>query len=260
MYLRKPLVAVATLILCSSAFAAAEKPFVTVNGKPVSQSLADVFIKEQTAQGNADTPELRDAVKEELIKREAVVQAARAKGVDKRPDVAARAAFASQGVLIDAFIQDYLRSNPISEETKKAEYEKIKGTLTAKEYKARHILVEAEADAQAIIAKLDGGAKFEDLAKDSKDPGSKDNGGDLGWNQAGAYVKPFSDALVALEKGSYTKAPVRTQFGYHVILSEGSRTSEPPPFERIQDQLTQHLQQQQVAKLISDIRQKAKVK
>lgn len=244
----------------TQALAAADKPLATVNGKAISQSYADVFVREQLAKGVADSPELRNAVREELIRREALVQAARAKGVDKSPEVKARVEFAQQEVLIGAFIQKHLSDNPISDEKAKAEYEKMKAGMTAREYKARHILVESEADAKAIIAKLDGGAKFEDLAKESKDPGSKANGGDLGWNQPSAFVKPFSDAMVALEKGKYTQSPVQTDFGYHVILTEDSRTSEPPAFEQIKPQLLQHLQQQEVGKLIAQIREKAKVK
>lgn len=250
------------IVLCTSipVGAASEKPLVSVNGKAISQAYADVFIKEQVAKGATDNKELRDAVREELIRREALVQAARAKGIDKTAEVKARVEFAQQEVLIGAFIQDFLRKNPISDDKAKSEYEKIKANLTAREFKARHILVESEADAKAIIGKLDDGASFAELAKDSKDPGSKDKGGDLGWNQPNAFVKPFSDAMVALEKGKYTKTPVKTDFGYHVILSEDSRTPEPPAFEQVKPQLMQHMQQQEVARLVAQVREKAKIK
>ena len=169
----------------TQALAAADKPLASVNGKAISQSYADVFVREQIAKGAADNQQLRDAVREELVRREALVQAARAKGIDKSPEVKARVTFAQQEVLIGAFIQKHLSDNPISDETAKAEYEKMKAGMTTREYKARHILVESEADAKAIIAKLDGGAKFDDLAKQSKDPGSKDKGGDLGCGGSG---------------------------------------------------------------------------
>jgi peptidyl-prolyl cis-trans isomerase C len=248
------------LCACLPAGAASDKPLVTVNGKAIAQSYADVFVKEQVTKGAEDNQQLRDAVREELIRREALVQAARAKGIDKSAEVKARVEFAQQEVLIGAFIQDHLRKNPITDEKAKAEYEKMKAGMTAREYKARHILVESEADAKAIIAKLDSGTAFADLAKDSKDPGSKDNGGDLGWNQPNAFVKPFAEAMVALEKGKYTKTPVKSDFGYHVILTEDSRTSEPPAFEQIKPQLLQHLQQQEVGKLVAQVREKAKIK
>lgn len=240
------------------AAAPAAKAFATVNGKEIPQSVADTFIKDQRGQSPND-PKFREAVREELVRREAVAQAAQAKGLDKDPEIKARIALARQEVLIRALVQDHLGKNPVNEATAKAEYDKMKGEMVTREYKARHILVESEADAKAIIAKLDSGAKFEDLAKDSKDTGSKENGGDLGWNQPDAFVKPFAEAMVALEKGAYSKAPVQSQFGFHVIRLDDTRMSDPPPFDQIKDQLTQHLQQQEIAKLVADIRAKAKV-
>jgi peptidyl-prolyl cis-trans isomerase C len=248
-----------SLSLATQAAPPAAKPYATVNGKAIPQHVADAFLNDQTAQGAPDNEELRKAVREELIRREAIAQAARAKGIDKQPEVQARVALVQQETLIRAFIQDHVKKNPISETALKAEYEKIKGTLTAPEFKSRHILFENEADAKAAIAKLEGGADFAGLAKDSKDPGSKDKGGDLGWNVAQSFVPPFAEALGKLEKGQFTKVPVRTQFGYHVILVEDRRMSEPPTLDQIKDQLTQHLQQQQIAKLVGDIREKAKV-
>jgi peptidyl-prolyl cis-trans isomerase C len=235
------------------------KVIAKVNGVAIPQSAADAFVAEQAAQGVPDTEELRKAVRNELVRREVVAQAAKAKGLEKDPDVATQIALQRQAVLIRAYIQDYLKNNPTSDEALRAEYEKIKGQMAGKEYKARHILVETEAEAKAIIDKLTLGEKFENLAKVSKDPGSKDNGGDLGWSQPNAYVKPFADALVSLEKGKYTTTPVKSEFGYHVILLEDQRTAEPPAFEHLRGQLAQHLQQQKIEKLITDLTAKAKV-
>lgn len=230
-----------------------------VNGVAIPQSAADAFVAEQAAQGVPDTEELRSAVRNELVRREVVAQAAKAKGLEKDPDVATQIALQRQAVLIRAYIQDYLKNNPTTDESLRAEYEKIKGQMAGKEYKARHILVETEAEAKSIIDKLTLGEKFENLAKASKDPGSKDKGGDLGWSQPNAYVKPFADVLTSLEKGKYTTTPVKSEFGYHVILLEDQRTAEPPAFEHLRGQLVQHLQQQKIEKLISELTAKAKV-
>lgn len=166
---------------------------------------------------------------------------------------------AKQAVLIRAFLQDYVRANPVSDAQLKAEYEGIKSNLGNTEYKARHVLVDKEEDAKAIIAKLEKGEKFADLAKQSKDPGSKDKGGELGWSSPSAYVKPFGEALGKLKKGEYTKAPVKSDFGYHVIQLDDSRALTPPPFEQVKQQLQQRASQMQVEQLVKELRAKAKV-
>ena len=151
-------------------------------------------------------------------------------------------------------------AHPVSDADVKAEYDKIKSQLGDKEYKARHILVEKEEEAKAIIAKLDKGEKIDDLAKQSKDPGSKDKGGDLGWANPASFVKPFADALSKLEKGKYTTTPVKTDFGYHVIKLEDTRPLKAPAFDEVKGQLKQRLEQQRVEKHIAELRSKAAVK
>ena len=245
--------------MMSASALAAGKAFVTVNGSAVSQNLADTFLAEQKAQGAPDSPELKNAVREELIRRELLLQEAKKAGLDKRADVATQADAARQAIFIRAYVQEFLKKNPISDAQLKTEYDKIKAQLGNTEYKARHILVQNEADAKAIIDNLKKGAKFEELAKQSIDPGSKDNGGDLGWASAGNFVKPFSDALVGLSKGKYTEAPVKTDFGYHVILLEDSRPLNVPPFEEIKPRLLQQAQTQQIGKMVDGLRAKAKI-
>jgi peptidyl-prolyl cis-trans isomerase C len=230
-----------------------------VNGVAIPKSRADAVIAEQVAQGGADTPELRTQVREELVRREVLAQEAKKKGLDKRPDVSAQMALAQQAVLIRAFVQDYAKANPIPEDQIKKEYEAITSQLGKKEYKARHILVEKEDEAKSIIEKLKGGGKFDELAKQSKDPGSKDKGGDLGWSMPANYVKPFADAMMALEKGKYTAAPVKSDFGYHVIQLDDVRDAKFPTLDEAKPGLTQRLQQQQVEKIMADLRAKAKV-
>ena len=254
----KPLIALSAALVFSCA-AYAQQPIATVNGTPISKSMADLFANEQLAQGAQDSPEFRNAVREELIRRQLLTQEAKKAGIDKRADVVAQIEAGRQAQLVRAYIQDYLQKHPISDAQLKSEYERIKSQLGSTEYKARHVLVATEDEAKAIIAALKKGEKIETLAKQSKDPGTKDNGGDLGWNSAGAFVKPFADALAALSKGKFTETPVQTNFGYHVILLEDARPLTPPTFEEAKGQLAQQLQGQQIAKMIEELRAKAKV-
>lgn len=233
--------------------------FASVNGVPIPQVTAETFIAEQVAQGTPDSPELRKAVRDELIRREVVSQAAKADKIDKAPETLAQIELSKQAILIRAYVQNYLKKNPTNEDAIQAEYARLKANSSAKEYKSRHILVETEDEAKAIIGKLNAGEKFESLATQSKDPGSKETGGDLGWSQPKDFVKPFADAVTALEKGKFTAAPVKTEFGWHVIQLEDSRTAEPPPYEHIKAQLTQHVQQQKIEALINSLQSKAKI-
>ncbi|HSG24340.1 MAG TPA: peptidyl-prolyl cis-trans isomerase [Azonexus sp.] len=238
---------------------AQSKAFVTVNGQPIPQSVYDAFVAEQKAQGTPDTPELKNAVKEELIRREILAQEAKKKGLDKKGNIQGQVELAKQAVLIRAFLSEYVQAHPITEAQLKAEYDVIKANLGSTEYKTRHILVADEEEAKGIIAKLDKGEKFSELAKVSKDPGSKDKGGELGWSSPNAYVKPFAEALGKLKKGEYTKTPVKSDFGYHVIMLEDSRPANPPPYEQVKPQLQQRAAQQQVEQLVKELRGKAKV-
>ena len=256
-----PKLATALLVgtMMSASALAAGNTFVTVNGVAVSQNLANVFIAEQKAQGAPDSAELRNAVREELIRRELLIQEAKKAGIDKKPDVAAQAEAARQAFFVRAYIQEYVKKNPISDAQLSAEYDKIKVQLGSTEYKARHILVVGEDDAKAIIAKLKNGGKFEELAAQSIDPGSKDNGGDLGWASPGNFVKPFGDALSSLANGKYTETPVKSEFGYHVIMLEDSRPLTPPAFAEVKPRLLQQAQSQQINKMVESLRAKAKV-
>lgn len=245
--------------MMSASLMAAGNAFVTVNGVAVSQNLANVFIAEQKAQGAPDTPELKAAVREELIRRELLIQEAKKAGIDKKPEVAAQAEAARQAFFVRAYIQEYVKKNAISDAQLQADYEKIKAQLGNTEYKARHILVVSEDVAKAIIVNLDKGAKFDELAKQSIDPGSKDNGGDLGWASSGNFVKPFSDALTGLTKGKYTATPVKSDFGYHVIMLEDTRPLNVPSFDELKPRLLQQAQSQQINKMVEGLRAKAKV-
>lgn len=251
--------AVAPVAAAEKKAATGEKPIAVVNGKSIPANRADALIAAQIARGQPDSDSLRKAVQEELVRREILVQEAQKTGIDKKPDVQAQMDLARQGVLIGAYLSNFLRSHPVTDEAIKKEYEVIRATLGDKEYKARHILVENEDDAKAIVAKLKGGEKFEELAKQSKDPGSKERGGDLGWASGGSFVKPFQAALVKLEKGKYTEAPVKTDFGWHVILLDDSRELKAPALEEVKAEISQRLQQKIVEQQIAELRSKAKV-
>lgn len=231
----------------------------TVNGKPIAKAKAELLVNMQKAQGRPDSEDLRRAVKDRLVTLEVVSQEAQKKGLDKKPEVQAQADLARQDVLINAYLADYVRSHPVSPEAVKKEYDAYTATMGDKEYKARHILVEKEEEAKDIIARLKKGDKFEDLAKQSKDPGSRDKGGDLDWSVPANYVKPFADALTKLQKGQYTDTPVKTNFGWHVILLEDSRAFTPASLEELKPQIIQSLQRQLVDQHVQELLRKAKV-
>ncbi|MDR2614580.1 MAG: peptidylprolyl isomerase [Candidatus Accumulibacter sp.] len=234
--------------------------FVRVNGSPIPQNFADTFIAEQTSKGVPDSPELRNAVREELIRRELLLQQAKSANLDKNPTIVAQAEAAKQATFIRSYIQQYVEKHPIQDEKLQAEYDRIKAQVGNTEYKTRHILVKEESEAKAIIDQLKGDlGKFDELAKQSIDQGSKDRGGDLGWASSANYVKPFADALTALKKGKFTEKPVQSQFGYHVILLEDTRPMTFPSFEEAKPRLLQQAQQQQVTQMVEDLRAKAKV-
>lgn len=243
----------------TTAAASGDSKPITVNGTVIPKDRGDALFTEQLAQGTPDSPELRNAIKEEVIRREILAGEARKKGLEKNPMLKAQMELAQQAVLIRAYMQDFVRTHPVSDADAQKEYDSIKAQLGSKEYKSRHILVEKEDDAKAIIAKLQKGEKFDELAKQSKDPGSKDKGGDLGWSAPSAYVKPFSDALTKLEKGAFTAIPVKSDFGYHVIKLEDVRDLKVPSFEEAKPQISQRLQQKMVEEHILSLRKSAKV-
>ena len=233
---------------------------VVVNGVVIPQSRIDAMSKELTAQGQPDTPERTAAIKDELVNREVLAQAAVKRGLDKNPDVAAQMEMARQAVLVRALFENEMKANPITDADLQKQYETFKAQMGTNEYKVRHILVEKEDDAKAIIADLNKGGDFAKIAKDkSKDPGSKDNGGDLDWGPSARYVKPFADTVTKLPKGQTTTAPVKTDFGYHVIRVDDVRPLKVPEFAELKEQFRQRAQQAQVQKLVQDLRSKAKV-
>jgi peptidyl-prolyl cis-trans isomerase C len=232
---------------------------VTVNGKPIPKARLDFIVKQRATQGQPDNEQARQAILDNLITQEVVSQEADRRGFAKTPDVRTQLELLRQQVLVQAVVQDHLKTHPVKDEEMLAEYNKVKASRGDKEYKARHILVDKDAEAKEIIAQLKKGTKFEELAKQSKDPGSKEKGGDLDWNPPSTFVKPFADALAKLEKGKYTETPVQTQFGWHVIQLDDVRALQFPAFDTVKQQLLSRMQEQEVQKFVAGLRSKAKI-
>ena len=233
----------------------------TVNGKPITKANVDEFVKLLGTQGATDSPQLREQVKEELINRQVMVQAAEAAGLLKDPTITVELELARQGILVRALMADYLKKNPITDAKIQAEYDKLKQAEDGKfEYEVRHILVEDEKTANDMQAKLKAkSAKFEDLAKSSKDPGSAEKGGNLGWAADSNYVEPFAKAVAATPKGQLSEKPVQSQFGWHVIEVLDKRPVAFPPLEQVRKELEQMMREQTLAAYQADLRSKAKV-
>jgi len=259
MKLTRYAVLVAGLMLAAAAHAQGD-PLAKVNGVTIPQSRADILLKEMAAQGRPDTPEMRDAIKQELVNREIVAQEAVKKGLHKRPEVATQIDLQRQAVLINAYLQDYLKAHPVSDDDLRKEYERVKESAGSREYKVRHILVESEDEAKQIIAQIRKGGSFDKIAAEkSKDQGSKGRGGDLDWATPARYVPAFGQAITKLKKGQMTDAPVQTQFGWHIIRVDDERPSKFPSLEEAKPQIEQQMRQQTVNKAFTDLRAKAKV-
>ena len=232
----------------------------TVNGVAVPQARADFLMQQQQQRGAPDNEQMRGAVREELINREVIAQEAQRAGVPNSAEVKAQLDMVRQEIIVGAFLRDYARKHPITDAEIQKEYDRAKSQHGDKEYKARHILVETEDQAKNLIAELKKGAKFEDLAsKNSKDTGSAQRGGDLDWNVPGTFDKLFSDAMVKLEKGKYSEAPVKTRFGYHIIQVDDVRPAKFAALGEVRPRIQQMLVQNKIDELIKGLRAKAKI-
>jgi peptidyl-prolyl cis-trans isomerase C len=231
-----------------------------VNGVPVPKSRLDAMILQQQQRGTPDNEQTRAMVRDELVNREIVAQEAAKAGLAKNPEVQAQIDSARQEILVGAYVRDWLRKHPVTDTEVQQEYDRAKGQTGDQEYKARHILVETEDQAKAMIADLKKGAKFEELAtKNSKDSGTKERGGDLDWNVPGVFDKQFSEAMTKLEKGKYTETPVRTRFGFHVIQLDDVRAVKFPALAEVKPRIQQQLVQGKIEELVRGLRAKAKI-
>ncbi len=231
-----------------------------VNGKAVPKARVDALAAQLAKAGRPVSAEMQGQLKEEVVAREIFMQEAQKRGLDGTDDFKTQMELARQTLLIRELFADYQKANPVTDADIKAEYDKFVQANGGKEYRARHILVEKEDEAKTIIASLKRGGKFDEIAKkQSKDPGSGANGGDLDWAGAGSYVPEFSGALTKLNKGQTTDVPVKSQFGWHVIRLDDVREAQMPKFDEVKPQIAQQLQQQKLAKFQDELRGKAKV-
>jgi peptidyl-prolyl cis-trans isomerase C len=231
-----------------------------VNGKSIPSSRAEAVVKQVVAQGQQpDSPQLREAVKKDLIMREVMMQEAQKQGYDKNETVKSQMEQARQTILINALVRDYITKNPVKDAEIKAEYDRYKTQAGDKEYHVRHILMPTEAEATAVIAKLKAGAKFEDLAKQSKDTGTAGTGGDLDWATPSSFPKVFSDAFVNLQKGQVAEKPVQTPNGFHVVKVDDIRPTKIPPMEEVKGQIEEAIQQKKLQAYQDAMLAKAKV-
>ncbi|CAH2906295.1 MAG: Peptidyl-prolyl cis-trans isomerase (EC [uncultured Paraburkholderia sp.] len=246
-----------------AAFAAAPafaQNIAVVNGTPIPKSRADALIDQLVHQGQQNTPQLQMAVREELVNREVLMQEALRRGLQNRPDIKAQIAVAQQTVVLRALIEDFVKKNAPTDAEVTARYNALIKDAGGKEYHLHHILVDNEQQAKDLIAKIKGGASFEELAKQySKDPGSGKNGGDLDWSDPKAYVPEFADAATHLQKGQMSDTPVHTQFGWHIIRVDDVRNITPPPLEQVRPQIVQQIQQEKLQAFEEGLRKNAKI-
>lgn len=230
-----------------------------VNGKPVPKSRVDVLMQQATRGGQPKTPELEAQVKDEIVLREMFMQEAEKLGLARTADYKAQMELARQSIMIRELFNDFSKKNPVTDAEVKAEYDKAKAQAGGTEYHARHILVEKEEEAIALIKQIKAGGKFDELAKThSKDQGSGSNGGDLDWANPSSYVPEFGQALAKLKKRELTETPVKTQYGFHIIKLEDTREAGFPAFDEVKPRIQQGLAQQKLAKYRDDIKAKAK--
>ena len=231
-----------------------------VNGKAVPTARVEALAQQIARSGRPVTPEMQGQLRDEVIAREIFIQEAQKQGLDTTDDYKTQMELARQTILIRELFANYQKANPTTDADLKAEYDRFAAANGGKEYRARHILVEKEDEAKAIIAQLKKGGKFDEIAKkSSKDPGSGAKGGDLDWASAGNFVAEFSDAMTKLTKGKMTDTAVKTQFGYHIIRLDDVRDAQLPKFDDVKPQIAQQLQQQKMTKYQDDLRAKAKV-
>ncbi len=254
----------AAITLLAISGAANAQNIAIVNGKAIPKARVDAFIATVSAQAKAQgqqlPPNFEQQAKDEVITREIFMQEASKRSLDANDDFKTQMELARQSILIRALVEDEKKKSGVTDAEVKTEYDKFTKENGGKEYKARHILVEKEDAAKAIIASLKKGGKFEDIAKkQSKDTGSGANGGDLDWANPAGYVKEFSDAMVGLAKGKTTETPVKSQFGYHIIRLEDVREAKLPSMEEVKPQIKQQLEQQKMAKFQEDLRKSAKI-
>ncbi len=259
----KPFALRAAILLAASALvlplAAQAQNIAIVNGKPVPKARMDILLQQVARQGQPVGPEIEARARDEVVLREIFSQEAERRGIQASADYRAQMEIARQSILIRELFEDYKKKNPVSDATAKVEYDKARAQRAGTEIRARHILVEGEDEAKSLITQIKAGAKFEDLAKKfSKDPGSGEQGGDLGFALPSNYVPEFGQAMTRLKKGEMTDAPVKSQFGWHIIRVEDTQAAQFPAFDDVKAQLKTQMEQANLQAFQEELRQKAK--
>ena len=251
--------AVLALALAFAGGAAAQN-VATVNGKPVPKSRVDLLVVQASRGGQQPvTPEMEAQARDSVVGLEIFAQEAEKRGMAATPGYRNQMEFIRQRIMVNELFADYQKKNPPTDAEAKVEYDKFKTQATGTEYRARHILVEKEDEAKSLLKQLTAGAKFDELAKKhSTDKGSGANGGDLDFAKPESYVPEFGQAMIALKKGETTAAPVKSQFGWHIIKLEDTREAKFPPFEEVKPQVMQRLTQQKLQQYQDGLRSKAK--
>lgn len=248
------LIALAALVTTAYSVTSAEV-VATVNGVDIDSTVFDAYL-ETRFQKPADqaSAEERATVERELTDIYLLTTQPNAKAFADDARFKAQIELQYRGSLAQAVANDFITSNAATDEEILAEYENQLSQASSQQYKARHILVESQAQAEDLISKLNDGADFQELAKEHSTGPSGPNGGDLGWFSPEQMVKPFSDAVMALEDGKFSKAPVQTQFGWHVILREDSRANEPPTLDSVRDMVKQRVEQAKFQEYMQKLR------
>ena len=239
-----------------AAFAAAAETEFTVNGVDVDSAVVDVYAESRLQKpASQATAEERAVLTDELTDIYLLTTQARATELAKTPEVAAQLELQKRGTLAQATAQDFLARNQATEEEVREEYARQVEMAPPLQFKARHILVETQSAASGLIEELNEGADFAELAKANSTDSSAEGGGDLGWFSPNQMVPPFSQAVTELEDGAYTKEPVQTQFGWHVILREDSRETEAPTLESVQGTIKQQVEQRKLQEYLAQLRE-----
>ncbi|MAT64242.1 MAG: hypothetical protein CMN57_01195 [Gammaproteobacteria bacterium] len=253
----------ASLLLAASlpltpALAADEDVVARVNGEPVSQAMLDFYRSQKQRQLGGREPDPDNLLKE-VIDIELMIQDAHRQGLDKHPEVQQQLEFYRQNLMVNMAARQYLQRHPVTEDDIQAAYEELAASQTGNEYRARHILVDSREEAEAVIARLNDGADFAELAKTESTGPTGPRGGDLGWFSPDRMVKEFSEAVQQMDKGEHSSTPVQTQFGWHVIKLEDTRKAQAPALEEVREQIVNQLNNQRLSEYMAELRKEAKI-
>ena len=248
------LAALSTAILMIGTTASAET-VATVNGVDIDSSIIDIYLESRTQKPAAQaTPAEREAIMQEISDIYLLTTQPSALELAKDPRIKAQSELQHRGILAQAMATDFFSKNAATDEEILALYATQVELAPPLQFKARHIIVETQAAAASLISQLEDGADFGELAIANSTGPSGPSGGDLGWFSPGQMVKPFSDAVAGMSDGEFTKEAVQTQFGWHVILREESRATEPPTLESARDVIKQQIEQMKFQAYLEKLR------